>query len=285
MKKIYIIITSVVIIITFTVFLALFLQHGSYINWDTNEWKKEKNTNNALGVPKIIHQTWKTDDIPSHYKPLVESWKNKYPDYKYNLWSDQKLEEYVKKHWSWYLPVWEKLVPFIKKVDTVRYMWMYDLGGMYADLDMECLKKASFLEKYPGMAFIPSANHAVDWSYDADKASPAWLASVPKNPIWLYILRYIANNTHRPVLSSTGPIALANTLKEIKKEKNHNIVLVSEYILGIGSYKNFNLFNPNRYSNHLNFGTWDHPKVDPPRWSPPESVIKTLNQKISQAAL
>lgn len=37
-------------------------------------------------VPKWIHQTWKTMDIPTEWKDASESCRKLHPDYKYKVW-------------------------------------------------------------------------------------------------------------------------------------------------------------------------------------------------------
>ena len=39
-------------------------------------------------IPRIIHQTWKSRDIPKHLRGYQESWLHKHPDWEYRLWDD-----------------------------------------------------------------------------------------------------------------------------------------------------------------------------------------------------
>ena len=40
-------------------------------------------------IPKIIHQTWKTKDLPQNYKKWSNSIKKMHPDWTYILWTDE----------------------------------------------------------------------------------------------------------------------------------------------------------------------------------------------------
>ena len=45
-------------------------------------------------IPKIIHQTWKDNKIPDNWVNAVESCKLN--GYKYILWTDKTMDEFVK---------------------------------------------------------------------------------------------------------------------------------------------------------------------------------------------
>ena len=47
-------------------------------------------------IPKIIHQTWKTDIPPSKWIPFIEKVKKLNPEWEYILWTDADNDEFVK---------------------------------------------------------------------------------------------------------------------------------------------------------------------------------------------
>lgn len=42
----------------------------------------------SLRVPKIIHQTWKSKDVPEQWRAAQASCRDLHPDYEYRLWTD-----------------------------------------------------------------------------------------------------------------------------------------------------------------------------------------------------
>ena len=42
-------------------------------------------------IPKIIHQTWKDEDVPENWKPSSLAWQKHHPDWEYHLWTDKEL--------------------------------------------------------------------------------------------------------------------------------------------------------------------------------------------------
>jgi len=229
--------------------------------------------------PLLIHQTWKTEQLSSQQEKLVASLKRHYPDYRHTLWTDHDMELYVATRFAWYLPVWNQLSPFIKKVDTIRYMWMYDLGGIYADLDTKCLRNAQHLLGTPGMAYIPASHSTPTWRLGSDRASPAFLASYPGNPVWLLMLKRISGVVHLPTLAATGPIGLADLLHTIHRI-NHDelrITVLSEAKWGVGWWKGW---ASSPYMYHENHGTWGSSAANKRTapWSCPIHVLDALNE-------
>ena len=251
--------TSMIIIIVILVLIvsSFFIRFVK----DTFWWEKKillggKWYPQNIPFPKIIHQTWKTIDLNNEQQIVSDSWKNMYEGYDYILWTDESIENFVHTHFSWYLPTWNRLDPFIKKIDCIRYMWMYVYGGIYADIDMKCLKSFDFENNdYYGAAFIPVVNPRVNWRFDSNTASPALVASYPRHDFWLHMLEYISINCDRPVLKATGPCGLGNSLVSyMKKDYNdrQTVVLLNESKFGLGFGKRL----AHKYTYHYNAGTW-----------------------------
>jgi mannosyltransferase OCH1-like enzyme len=91
-------------------------------------------------IPRIIIQTWKTENIPQRYMKLINSIKLNNPDYEYLFFTDESIEEFLKTHYPSYYNTYKKLPIKIQKIDFFRYVAVYHFGGFYMDLDMMCLK-------------------------------------------------------------------------------------------------------------------------------------------------
>jgi inositol phosphorylceramide mannosyltransferase catalytic subunit len=89
-------------------------------------------------IPKIIHQTWKTRDIPARFQDASASWQALHPDWEYRLWNDDDLETLVAEEFRTHLPLYHAYPDHIQRVDAARYMILFRYGGLYADLDIVC---------------------------------------------------------------------------------------------------------------------------------------------------
>lgn len=92
-------------------------------------------------IPKRIFQTWKEKEVRNPaLKSWQESWKIRNPGYFYELWDDSDNREFIKTHYPHFLEIFDGYDRPIKRADAIRYFYLYHYGGIYADLDFECLK-------------------------------------------------------------------------------------------------------------------------------------------------
>ena len=98
-------------------------------------------------IPKIIHQSWKTKDIPNIWKEYHKTWMEKFPtsEYKHILWTDEDNRNLIKEHYPWFLETYDGYPKNIQRADSVRYFYLFHYGGIYADLD--CEVRNNFFDK------------------------------------------------------------------------------------------------------------------------------------------
>ena len=89
---------------------------------------------------RILHQTWKDADVPRAFGDWQRSWLRHNPGWEYRFWTDASARRLVAQQAAWLLPVYDAWPQAIQRVDTARYVWMLAFGGVYADLDFECLR-------------------------------------------------------------------------------------------------------------------------------------------------
>ena len=173
-----------------------------------------------IPIPRIIHQMWKTSDVPAAWKPLAESWKRHHPDWEYRLWTDEDCRHLVVERYPSLLPVYDAFSYNIQRADAARYLILHAMGGVYADLDIECLKPlTALLEGHAFVAALEPARHEKNLG-EKNVACNAFMASVPGHRL----LSAVADNLlkihpeitfHREVLTTTGPLMLARVIREL----------------------------------------------------------------------
>ena len=173
-----------------------------------------------MKVPPIIHQTWKSENVPLRWRHLVESVKRHHPGWEYRLWTDAAMNEHVRANHPQLFPVYEAFPKNVMRADVFRYVVMHDLGGLYCDLDYEFLRpypygdtqlvlSEEFSSSRPGAADGQIANYV--------------FASAPGHPLWKDMLDDLIRNPPRistidDIIPATGPgfltrIFLANRQK------------------------------------------------------------------------
>ena len=46
-------------------------------------------------IPRIIHQSWKVEQVPDRWLAFQQSWREHHPDYEYRLWTDDANRAFV----------------------------------------------------------------------------------------------------------------------------------------------------------------------------------------------
>ena len=245
-------------------------------------------------IPLKIFQTWKTKNPEYSLRLFQESWKRCNPDFEYVIFDDNDCDNYVKNKATEYIEVWEKIKLLGSKAicaDFIRYLYIYNEGGIYSDIDTICLK--SFIElykKYPNKKIILGLESDLKDENEAKSlniAHPKSLAlhtfiSAAKHPIFKYILDQIAekintidtnfniiergNDSMMSVLNLTGPGRLNSVIYNYGQIYKDDIVIEGIHTFSNGlwiphSGCNSTRNNPNSFSCHLYFSSWINKQI------------------------
>jgi inositol phosphorylceramide mannosyltransferase catalytic subunit len=166
-------------------------------------------------IPKIIHQTWKTDQVPEEWCDCVQSWKRLNPEWAYHLWTDEEGRRFVAEHYPDFLKTYEGYSYNIQRADAIRYLLLYKYGGVYVDLDFECFRSIDELLIGKTMAIGLEPQKHAQWQGREWLLSNAFMASVPGHPFLSEVISAmeVANpriSFHQDVLKTTGPILLTD---------------------------------------------------------------------------
>ena len=162
-------------------------------------------------IPKIIHQTWKDENIPEKWKKAQQDWLNLHPGWEYMLWTDKKIREYISTRHPDYLALHDSYEYPIQRADMIRYFVLYDYGGVYCDMDM-----------YPMKNIEPYLLNDIDYfvySANGDVITNCFMISRKNSLIMKKIqenlkkdIPWFAIGKHLHVLYSTGPLLVNHTL-------------------------------------------------------------------------
>jgi len=155
-------------------------------------------------IPKIIHQTWKNNTIPTKWKEYHQTWKNKFPEpeYKHILWTDEDNRKFIKDNYEWFLKTYDNYPKNIQRADAIRYFILYHYGGIYADLDCEVR------ENFYNDLTHDNINLAAS-PYGPGGKMNNLMASDKKNEKWKLVFDELEKRKKIPgTMSSTGPSVL-----------------------------------------------------------------------------
>jgi len=206
-------------------------------------------------IPKLIHQTWKTNEIPEQWKESVRSCKELHSDYTHIVWTDDTMNEFMKEHHPDFYPLYRSYTYHIQRCDVFRYFVLYTYGGIYLDLDISCKTKLDPFLKYD---FVMSKSSNISISY-----TNAFMMVTPKHPFMKYCIDHLTENKdalryfgkHMHVMFSTGPLFLTIQLYQYGPVENKHILTNKEFA-GDCSVCNENTCKGGTYFSHVMGNSW-----------------------------
>ena len=171
-------------------------------------------------IPSIIHQTWKNGNIPRITEKWVSSWIKTHPGFEYWFWTDSDIKEFFAMYVNLYCALYMWYPWSIQKSDVMRYFVLWTYGGIYVDLDMECLRPLNdlLLSHSCIIAQEPEEISYIHHGRNSTVASNALMACRSRHPF----MKFIINNLHSRIemdglLETTGPFMLTEMLIKYKK--------------------------------------------------------------------
>jgi mannosyltransferase OCH1-like enzyme len=128
-------------------------------------------------IPKIIWQTYKDpkDTLAIYMHEAMDTWKNLNPEYEHRYMDDTQAAEFIKNEYGqeWY-DIFIGLPVGVMRGDLWRYMVIYKYGGVYADLDTECLKPISswMIEDKQFIVCPETSDHFCQWTFASTAGHP-----------------------------------------------------------------------------------------------------------------
>lgn len=216
-------------------------------------------------IPQIIHQTgpdnWRSNAIWNAYQP---SWQSLHPTWHYKFWTDQANEDFVKCKFPEYYDLYCKLPYMINRVDMVRYLYMYEFGGWYVDLDCQCLKSFDdlalpFVRENGQKDMVILGQHTI---MGRRVLECAVIGSSPKHWIWRRVIQHIAVSLEKygsccccvrswRIINTTGPFMLTRCIEECN-ELNPGVCVVGEDYF----YPQHHRHNSITYCTHYSVRSW-----------------------------
>jgi mannosyltransferase OCH1-like enzyme len=87
-------------------------------------------------IPHVVHFIWLGSELPSEQARVIETWRQINPDWQVKIWTDRDVPEFKLRNQE----AFDRAVNYGEKSDIFRYEILYRYGGIYADIDFECLQ-------------------------------------------------------------------------------------------------------------------------------------------------
>lgn len=179
-------------------------------------------------IPRIIHQIWLGSSVPEVYKQYMQSWIDHHPEWEYKLWTDENVHEITLYNQDFF----DATANYGAKSDILRWEILYQFGGLYVDMDYECL--ASFEPFHHRYDFYTGIQPLDTFMI---QLGAALVGSRPGHPILKHCIETIKDDWHlKGAPKKTGPIHFTKSFYLFAgKDGSIDIALPAFYVYPLGS--------------------------------------------------
>mmetsp|Transcript_27782 Transcript_27782/g.58700 ORF Transcript_27782/g.58700 Transcript_27782/m.58700 type:complete len:355 (+) Transcript_27782:147-1211(+) len=162
------------------------------------EWREGK-------IPKIVHQEWKSRELPPNFKVWNDECIAQNPDWEFRLWTDDDNLKLVEEHYPQLLKLYHNYTEKIKRIDMIRFLYLHKFGGVYMDLDIICVRPfGNYFDQFDDKFLIVNqfgTGKKVEYAN-------AFMASPPRHDVFKTIFHELPLRQSNDVLEATGGLFL-----------------------------------------------------------------------------
>lgn len=170
-----------------------------------------------MSIPKIIHQTFKTSELPFITRWHITRFKKKNPEYSYEFYDDARIEAFLLKEFDKdILSLYQRINIGAAKADFFRYAVLLKKGGVYLDIDSGINGRLDdFILAGDSAVIAPEGNPDlfVQWALVYEPNHPFLQKTME------LMCKNIRNNSYpHDVHQMTGPSVYTKAINECLKE-------------------------------------------------------------------
>lgn len=217
-----------------------------------------------MEIPNIIHQIWDSGikNLPVPLAKMCKTWREHHPDWVYEFWDTNRINKFIQKEYPQY---WNTFCAFtynIQRWDAIRYLILHSMGGMYVDVDYECLEPFEDILQGKMCCFSAEPEEHVKAFDKKVYFNNALMASIPSHPFIGEIIASVFGhsvpqknypNKMMEVLETTGPLMLS-TLYEKSTNKENVYIIPADVVSPLSKFdiqKYVSGNSSDEYANHL----------------------------------
>jgi mannosyltransferase OCH1-like enzyme len=243
-----------------------------------------------MKIPKIIHQTYSTLDLPEALRRNVDEIKGMNPDWEHRLYDNAMVEDFIECNFD------EEIVRAYRSIDPLygaaradffRYLLMYKQGGVYLDIKSGTSRPLSeVIDPDDTVVLVKWRNLSGEEHEGAGMSGPMrrvaggefqqWnIIAEPNHPFMEAAIAQVKSNIdnyrfwwhgvgRRSVIRLTGPIAYTLAIERVKDQAPYRQVRGENELGLVYSVLSNETAHRNIFSNHYSKNT--HPIVIQRGW-------------------
>ncbi|KAI8908576.1 nucleotide-diphospho-sugar transferase [Gorgonomyces haynaldii] len=195
---------------------SVYRDKNERFSWETKDFTLQDllRMTTSDRIPQILHQSWKTQDVPERFSVWRDQWKQTNPHLKQILWTDADNDLFVKLFYPQFQYFWSQFPENIYKVDSVRYLYLHQFGGLYVDMDTIPFESVDPLfEGHENEPILGQISSDTNWDNNIPNA---FMASKPGHPFWIFVWGNILmrRSVETKVEYVTGPATLFDAVNK-----------------------------------------------------------------------
>lgn len=219
-------------------------------------------------IPKVLHQTWRTAELPTSFKAFRESWLNHHRGWQHQIYDDDRIHRIIRDRLPGWMPTFEALPLPIMRADFFRYLIVFLDGGLYADIDTISYQPCDELLEGAGcvlgteMRVSRSSRIAFGYTRPTQIANFIF-AATPEHPFLGSIIESVARRATSSavrddfVQETTGPRMFTRTAYSFLEAQPHSIKILPRINWNAPlELPRIGLLAKSIYVRHVRFGTW-----------------------------
>ncbi|MBS0627763.1 MAG: hypothetical protein JSS09_06085 [Verrucomicrobia bacterium] len=168
-------------------------------------------------IPRIIHQIWLGGEVPEKYHEWMNAWAS-LKGWEYKLWKDEDVAS-LRLHNR---DLYEMATNKGEKSDILRLELLDQYGGIYVDVDYECINIDIFEELHEQYDFyigFEPLEHGVIAAKNMFKMCNALIGARPHHPLIKHLItnlkaNYLAYRSFAGAVERSGPSYLSRIICE-----------------------------------------------------------------------
>ena len=173
-------------------------------------------------IPKILHFTWKSEDLPRQMQAYYDAWRRLHSDWDIRLWTDDTMRAFVAEAYPDFIASYDAYPKMIQRADAFRYLVLGKLGGVYADLDVEPFQPINALLEHDCFMGIEPLEHIFPDRHHQGVPfllTNAFMGSVPGHRLWTEIIAGLPDLVDQETFYSTGPSMVTAAVLRLPREE------------------------------------------------------------------
>lgn len=219
-----------------------------------------------MAISKIIHQTWKSEDLPQSFRCFQKTWRHHHPGWEYRFYDDDACRRVVEDGFPEIIPIYDSCPHPVQRADIFRYLVVALFGGVYADMDMECIRSFdSLLEGHRAVFCVedvlsPRRARLLNLRHP-ERIANFIFAAEPGHAVFSRIVTKLKAlpgswNMHEEVLDTTGPGMLTDVVQDARDQLQLTVLPRACCPHPKFCFPNRFPFNLHMYARHHFMGTW-----------------------------